>query len=346
MCVEFYKPKVIILQCFMRQYLAKKKLFEIKQALLQEYQTFMNEYDFYSSNEYQNWKWFGMIKEEDFKDVSSDTTSAEAEATKKSLRHPCVSLIEMKLPSSFPSNDFRKASASPLTEEGLLNIEKQVLTDYSPIQSIQDNEFVSILEMIPFPDIPPNCLYPVNGNNEKKVLLSYNPSLLLYEEEEKLRRKHEMAANKDKDHESAEISHDESTDVAEETNISGINEIKEENALTDETNNDLIISHDTSLETIKLQNETILKNLITKNRILSLNKESLAANDDELLYGYNLLDYSDLSKDMKNGLNDILVKKNSEVMDIDSMVPDTVIEDLSHQEKESFFANLSRKFFP
>jgi hypothetical protein len=334
MYVDLCKPKIILIQCIVRQYLAKKKLYHIQQALLQEYNTFMEEYDFYSSNEYQNWKWFGMIKEDN--PVSS---IVEAETLKTIAPPPCVSLIEMNLPTSFTSTTSMKVSP-PLSEDEVFNTEKQVLKDYCPIQSIQDNEFVSILEMIPFPDIPPNCLYPINEGNTKKILLSYNPSLLLYEEEEKLRRKRETAdhlkTKEDETEDKNEINEDERSDFLEGKDMG-------ESGTCSEFHNDLIIiNDDNSLEMIKFQNETILKNLITKNKVIR--SESDSTHGDELFFGFALLDYNDLSKDMRNGLHDIIMKKLAEVTDVDTGISDVVLEKLTQLDEESFFMNLSRKY--
>lgn len=347
----YFRPKVILLQSLIRRYLARKRFNDLYNNLLQECHDFLSipenfHHSFHDCNEYVNWKFFGMTKLFGNKEIptsftpSSDFEERENEQEeKKACDDEYLSVIELSLPTTFfqsldgKVNDSKLPipSSSNSTERNVppqgfpKETEFQAKLIQKPIiTSISDNDFIPLVEMIQFPEIPPNCLLPLASSKERTVLVAYQPkNLQLFEYAEKEKevaereRKLKEIQHKQEEAEKSKKLDDDSDETEED--ISGkLNSIKEENEIIEEEFFDIQ----------KGVNDEILCNLVTKNRIY-LNCSDKGDNDEGALT-FGILDVNEFSTDMKKGLVDALKRYQQQQISLED-------QDMTLTESDNFY---------
>eukprot|EP01040_Poterioochromonas_malhamensis_P004548 gene4548-4876_t len=356
----YFRPKVILLQSLIRRYLARKRFNELYDNLVQECNNFLSipesfRHNFHDCNEYVNWKFFGMTKLFGNKEIPTSVTPfSEFEEPKKEQEEKhngnedSLSVIELSLPATFfqsfdrkndsklpipPSSNSLENSVPPKgfpkeTEFSEKSMSKPIIT------SISDNDFIPLVEMIQFPEIPPNCLLPFATSKERTVLVAYQPkNLQLFESTEtekelaERERKFKEIQEKQKENEKEselDAASDGMEGLSEVEALSGkLNSIKEESEINEEAFFDIQ----------KGVNDEILGNLVTKNRIyLHCGEKGV---DEVGAFSFGLLDVNEFSTDMKRGLIDALKRYQQQQISLED-------QDFTFLENDNLYQQFDR----
>jgi hypothetical protein len=381
--LHLFRPKAILIQSKIRQFLCQRRFFMFQNNLLQEYEGFLSgRKTFNDSNEFENWHSFGMTPY--FATAIDENMNDQQEKTEKQEKSEYFSVLEWEIPSQL-MNKWKNTSSSQTAPSSSKQSQQQkqlpkqgkstsdaTSTDHSSHQSEsvlykylkfmkESNEFLPVIEMLSLPEIPPNCLFP---KDDKTILFGYNPRVELYEEE--LERKQSIFLRE-----------------KEKRDIEGKQDLPQESSLINDTtseeeemNNKLIESQETksiglqpvptsndngeSNENVDLTqqktiNDTILKNIITKSRIAYFQQNKRNNGDSvttttgppvscHLSYGF--LDLNEWNKDMKDGLNSFIDQfLLNQVRNQTKDIDEWLSEDgKNSNEESSFFQKVAMKF--
>ena len=254
----FIRPKVIQIQAIIRGYLAKCRSDRLYQTLLSEYEQFLIDppelyHNFDESNEYMNWKRFGMTERSPLTEISAESEQElPSEGSNELNQEKQRLLVELIVPSNLLRKDYSQGEITQQTDllpqppttattsdpslsakstanttitpssstppqrpvssstalpdndqfttllEGLL---PQNNNSSSNLQTLADNDFISLAQMIEFPEIPPNCLFPfpLLDSGMERILWEYqlNPhDIMIDEKQEKQKEFQELIQKK------------------------------------------------------------------------------------------------------------------------------------------------------
>jgi hypothetical protein len=376
--LQYFRPKAILIQSKIRQFLCQRRFFMIQNNLFQEYESFLSgRKNFFDSNEFENWQVFGMTPY--FETAIDENINNQQEKTERQEKSEYFSVLEWEIPSQLMNK--WKSSSSPQTASKQPHPQKQLpkqgkstteasSTDHSSNHSEsvlnkylkfmkESNEFLPVIEMLSLPEIPPNCLFP---KDDKTILFGYNPLVELYEEE--MERKQSL------------LTEEEKRDIEGKQDLPQESSLIDDTTLEEEVNHELIESQEMKSASLQLVatstdkresidnvdltqqktiNDSILKNLITKNRVAYFQQDPRNNGDytittmgpasvSHLSYGF--LDLNEWNKDMKDGLNSfidqfLLNQVRNPTKDIDECLSE---DKKNCNEDSSFFQKVAMKF--